>query len=78
MISNDVAMEGIGESEVSDQLHEPLADDIPVDSNWDDIYPQTPSGASGDSDYDAGANDSGRNTREPFTVATQPHTHGRI
>ena len=46
MISNDVAMEGIGESEVSDQLHEPLADDIPVDSNWDDIYPQTPSGAS--------------------------------
>lgn len=64
MISNDVAMEGIGESEVSDQLHEPLADDIPVDSNWDDIYPQTPSGASGDSDYDAGANDSAEETLE--------------
>ena len=67
MISNDaadVAIDGITESEVSDQLHEPLADDIPVDSNWDDIYPQTPSGASGDSDYDAGANDSAQETLE--------------
>lgn len=67
MVSNDVAdiaIDGITESEVSDQLHEPLADDIPVDSNWDDIYPQTPSGASGDSDYDAGANDSAEETLE--------------
>ena len=67
MISNDVtdvAIDGIKESEVSDQLHEPLADDIPVDSNWDDIYPQTTSGASGDSDYDAGANDSAAETLE--------------
>ena len=67
MVSNDVAdiaIDGITESEVSDQLHEPLADDIPVDSNWDDIYPQTPSGAPGDSDYDAGANDSAEETLE--------------
>ena len=67
MISNDaadVAIDGITESEVSDQLHEPLADDIPVDSNWDDIYPQTPSGASGESDYDVGANDSAEETLE--------------
>ncbi len=60
----DIAIDGITESEVSDQLHEPLADDIPVDSNWDDIYPQTPSGASGDIDYDAGANDSAEETLE--------------
>ena len=65
MVSNDISdatIDGATESEVSDQLHEPLADDIPVDSNWDDIYPQTPSGASGDSDYDAGANDSAEET----------------
>ena len=75
MISNDVAMEGIGESEVSDQLHEPLADDIPVDSNWDDIYPQTPSGASGDSDYDAGANDSAEETLESHLLWQLNLTH---
>ena len=67
MVSNDISdatIDGVTESDVSDQLHEPLADDIPVDSNWDDIYPQTPSGASGDSDYDAGANDSAEETLE--------------
>ena len=67
MVSNDISdatIDGVTESDVSDQLHEPLADDIPVDSNWDDIYPQTPSGTSGESDYDAGANDSAEETLE--------------
>ena len=67
MISNnvtDVSMDGIAESEVSDQLQEPLADDIPVDSNWDDVYPQSPTGSSGDSDYDVGSNDSAEETLE--------------
>ena len=60
----DVAIDGMGESEVSDQLHEPLAEDIPVDSNWDDVYPQSPAGNAAESDYDAGANDSAEETLE--------------
>ena len=52
----DITIDGISESEVSDQLHEPLAEDIPVDSNWDDIYPQSPASNSPDSDYDPNAN----------------------
>jgi RNA polymerase sigma-54 factor len=40
----DLAMDGPGESDVSDQLQAPLTDEIPVDSNWDDVYPQAPSG----------------------------------
>lgn len=71
MVSNDVpdiAMDGAGESEVSDQLHEPLSEDISVDSSWDDVYPQSPSGASGDGDYDAGANDSADETLESYLL----------
>lgn len=60
----DIAIDGMGESEVSDQLHEPLAEDIPVDSNWDDVYPQSPAGNAAESDYDAGANDSAEETLE--------------
>ncbi|NCF44315.1 MAG: RNA polymerase factor sigma-54 [Proteobacteria bacterium] len=60
----DIAIDGMGESEVSDQLHEPLAEDIPVDSNWDDVYPQSPAGTAAESDYDAGANDSAEETLE--------------
>lgn len=53
---NDVSIDGVGESEVSDQLHEPLADDIPVDSNWDDIYPQSPGSGTAETDFDPNAN----------------------
>ena len=60
----DVAIDGMGESEVSDQLHEPLAEDISVDSNWDDVYPQSLAGNAAESDYDAGANDSAEETLE--------------
>ena len=60
----DVAIDGLGESEVSDQLHEPLAEDISVDSNWDDVYPQSLAGNAAESDYDAGANDSAEETLE--------------
>ena len=67
MISTEVvnvAIDGMGESEVSDQLHEPLAEDISVDSNWDDVYPQSLAGNAAESDYDAGANDSAEETLE--------------
>ena len=60
----DAAIDGPGESEVSDQLQAPMTDEIPVDSNWDDIYPQAPSSSAGDHDYDVGSNDSAEETLE--------------
>ena len=60
----DLAMDGPGESDVSDQLQAPLTDEIPVDSNWDDVYPQTPSGTASENDYDVGTNDSADETLE--------------
>ncbi len=67
MISTDTAdttIDGPRESEVSDQLQAPLTDEIPVDSNWDDVYPQAGSGAAGENDYDVGSNDSAEETLE--------------
>lgn len=61
---NDISIDGLGESEVSDQLHEPLAEDIPVDSNWDDIYPQSPASGAADADFDPNANRSVEETLE--------------
>jgi RNA polymerase sigma-54 factor len=61
---NDVSIDGVSESEVSDQLHEPLAEDIPVDSNWDDIYPQSPASGTADADFDPNANRSAEETLE--------------
>lgn len=61
---SDVSLDGVSESEVSDQLHEPLADDIPVDSNWDDIYPQSPASGATDLDFDPNANRSVAETLE--------------
>ena len=60
----DLAMDGPGESDVSDQLQAPLTDEIPVDSNWDDVYPQAPSGTASENDYDVGTNDSADETLE--------------
>ena len=60
----DLAMDGPGESDVSDQLQAPLTDEIPVDSNWDDVYPQAPSGNASENDYDVGTNDSADETLE--------------
>ena len=60
----DTAIDGPRESDVSDQLQAPLTDEIPVDSNWDDVYPQAPSGAAGENDYDVGSNDSAEETLE--------------
>jgi len=61
---SDLTIDGVGESEVSDQLHEPLAEDIPVDSNWDDIYPQSPASSAADADFDPNANRSVEETLE--------------
>ena len=60
----DLAMDGPGESDVSDQLQAPLTDEIPVDSNWDDVYPQATSGTASENDYDVGTNDSADETLE--------------
>ena len=60
----DLAIDGPSEADVSDQLQAPLTDEIPVDSNWDDVYPQAPSGATGENDYDVGSNDSAEETLE--------------
>ena len=60
----DLAMDGPSESDVSDQLQAPLTDEIPVDSNWDDVYPQAPSGTASENDYDVGTNDSADETLE--------------
>ena len=60
----DLAIDGPSEADVSDQLQAPLTDEIPVDSNWDDVYPQAPSGAAGENDYDVGSNDSADETLE--------------
>ena len=60
----DLAIDGPSEADVSDQLQAPLTDEIPVDSNWDDVYPQAPSGATGENDYDVGSNDSADETLE--------------
>ena len=60
----DTAIDGPRESDVSDQLQAPLTDEIPVDSNWDEVYPQAPSGAAGENDYDVGSNDSAEETLE--------------
>jgi RNA polymerase sigma-54 factor len=64
----DDALDGIHESEVSDQLHEPLSDDIPVDSNWDDVYPQSPASSTPDSDFDPNANRSVEETLESHLI----------
>ena len=60
----DTAIDGPRESDVSDQLQAPMTDEIPVDSNWDDVYPQAPGGAAGENDYDVGSNDSAEETLE--------------
>ena len=60
----DLAIDGPSEADVSEQLQAPLTDEIPVDSNWDDVYPQMPSGATGENDYDVGSNDSADETLE--------------
>ena len=60
----DLAIDGPSEADVSEQLQAPLTDEIPVDSNWDDVYPQAPSGATGENDYDVGSNDSADETLE--------------
>ena len=60
----DLAIDGPSEADVSEQLQAPLTDEIPVDSNWDDVYPQLPSGATGENDYDVGSNDSADETLE--------------
>lgn len=43
-------------TQVNDQLSEPVAEDMPVDSSWDDIYPNGSSLPAGDSDYDPMSN----------------------
>ena len=60
----DLTIDGPSEADVSEQLQAPLTDEIPVDSNWDDVYPQAPSGATGENDYDVGSNDSADETLE--------------
>mgnify|MGYP002816151406 FL=1 len=60
----DLAIDGPSEADVSEQLQAPLTDEIPVDSNWDDVYPQMPSSATGENDYDVGSNDSADETLE--------------
>ncbi len=42
--------------DVNDELAEPVGDDLPVDSSWDDIYPNASSLPAPDSDYDPLAN----------------------
>ncbi|MEC8501549.1 MAG: RNA polymerase factor sigma-54 [Pseudomonadota bacterium] len=46
------------ESEVNEQLQEPLSEAMPSDSTWDDIYPQSGSSGNLDSDFDPNANNS--------------------
>ncbi len=43
-------------ADVNDQLAEPVAEEMPVDSNWDDIYPNASSLPAGDGDFDPLAN----------------------
>lgn len=43
------------EQEISELIASPIGDDIPVDSNWDDVYPQAPAPASSDNDFDPGS-----------------------
>ena len=44
--------EASSEMDVSEQLSEPMSEDLPVDSNWDDVYPQGAAAADSDSDFD--------------------------
>jgi RNA polymerase sigma-54 factor len=50
---SEMVMEGEAPAEpaVSDEMHEPMGDDLPVDSSWEDVYPTATGTASGpDSD----------------------------
>ncbi|MEM9622772.1 MAG: RNA polymerase factor sigma-54 [Pseudomonadota bacterium] len=44
------------EQAVNDQLEQPLTDDLPVDSSWEDNYPTTSTLPAADSDFDPLAN----------------------
>ena len=50
--------EASSEMDVSEQLSEPMSEDLPVDSNWDDVYPQGAAAADSDSDFDPTSNNS--------------------
>ena len=53
-----VSSESMVESEVDTQLEQPMSDDLPVDSKWEDVYPTTSSLPGPDSDFDPLANKS--------------------
>ena len=46
------------EPELDTQLEQPMGDDLPVDSNWEDTYPTTSSLPAADNDFDPLANKS--------------------
>ena len=46
------------ESDVNEQMTQPIGDELPVDSNWEDTYPTTSSLPAPDSDFDPLANKS--------------------
>ena len=52
----DFASADLNEPAVSDQIEQPLGDELPVDSSWEDNYPTTSSLPAADSDYDPLAN----------------------
>tara|TARA_B100001057_G_scaffold90105_1_gene86355 strand:- start:11763 stop:13262 length:1500 start_codon:yes stop_codon:yes gene_type:complete len=58
---NDDAAEDFAEAaeaEVSEQFEEPLTESMPGDSTWEDIYPQSSTGTTVDSDFDPSTNNS--------------------
>jgi len=52
----DASLEEPHVADVNEALAEPVAEDLPVDSNWDDIYPNASSLPAPDSDFDPLAN----------------------
>ena len=58
---NDDPMQGDAELEsfepqVNEQIEQPIGEELPVDSSWEDVYPTNSGSAAPDSDYDAMAN----------------------